>query len=354
MILKEIKKKKFLTLDKFIDYCLYKFKNSYYQKKINFGRNGDFVTSPHISSIFSEMLCVWIVIFWNKIKKPKVLNILELGPGDGTMGRDILVSLSKFSFFQSKINYYLLETSKSLKKVQKEKLKNQKNIFWVSKLKNFKKDNLIIISNEFFDALPIKQFEKKDNTWFEKCVFFNKKKGKLDYILKKPKINLLTKIKNIYDLKINSFIEFSPMLEKIIKNISDILKIENSAFVTIDYGEYSKTCNDTLQAIYKNKKSNVLDNAGDSDITYQVNFFHLIELFKKNKLHIVDFATQSEFLQKLGIRERFAQAAKNLNKQRQDSLRNSVARLLHPSHMGGLFKVLVVTNENNKDLNYDI
>ena len=162
MILKEIKKTKFLTLDKFTDYCLYKFKNSYYQKKINFGRNGDFVTSPHISSIFSEMLCVWILLFWNKIKKPKVLNILELGPGDGTMSKDILVSLSKFSFFRSKVNYYLLETSNSLKKVQKEKLKNQKNIFWVSKLKNFKKDNLIIISNEFFDALPIKQLEKKD------------------------------------------------------------------------------------------------------------------------------------------------------------------------------------------------
>ena len=112
MILEKIKKKKILPLDEYIDFCLYKFKESYYQKKIHFGRNGDFVTSPHVSSIFSEMLAIWIVLFWNKIKQPKTINILELGPGDGTMSKDIISSLSKINFFKGKINYFLLEKSK--------------------------------------------------------------------------------------------------------------------------------------------------------------------------------------------------------------------------------------------------
>jgi len=354
MILEKIKKKKILPLDQYIDFCLYKFKQSYYQKKTKFGHGGDFVTSPHVSSIFSEMIAIWIVLFWNKIKKPKTLNILELGPGDGTMGKDIISSLGKINFFKSKVNYYFLEKSKSLKKIQKKNLKNEKNIYWIDNLKEFeKKDNLIILGNEFFDALPVKQFGKRGDSWFEKYVFFNKKK-QLSFVFKKAKLESIRKIEKIYNLKINKFIEYPPILEKLIKNISDLLKNKNSIFLTIDYGEESRICNDTVQAIYKNKKSNILQNVGESDITYQVNFFHLIKLFKKNKLHLVEFTTQSNFLQKLGIKERAVNAKKNLKKNQQLLLDGALKRLLHPLEMGSLFKVLIISNQYNTDFKYDI
>jgi len=354
MILEKIKKKKILPLDQYIDFCLYKFKQSYYQKKTKFGHGGDFVTSPHVSSIFSEMIAIWIILFWNKIKKPKTLNILELGPGDGTMGKDIISSLGKINFFKSKVNYYFLEKSKSLKKIQKKNLKNEKNIYWIDNLKEFeKKDNLIILGNEFFDALPVKQFGKRGDSWFEKYVFFNKKK-QLSFVFKKAKLESIRKIEKIYNLKINKFIEYPPILEKLIKNISDLLKNKNSIFLTIDYGEESRICNDTVQAIYKNKKSNILQNVGESDITYQVNFFHLIKLFKKNKLHLVEFTTQSNFLQKLGIKERAVNAKKNLKKNQQLLLDGALKRLLHPLEMGSLFKVLIISNQYNTDFKYDI
>jgi len=354
MILEKIKKKKILPLDQYINFCLYKFKQSYYQKKTKFGHGGDFVTSPHVSSIFSEMIAIWIILFWNKIKKPKTLNILELGPGDGTMGKDIISSLGKINFFKSKVNYYFLEKSKSLKKIQKKNLKNEKNIYWIDNLKEFeKKDNLIILGNEFFDALPVKQFGKRGDSWFEKYVFFNKKK-QLSFVFKKAKLESIRKIEKIYNLKINKFIEYPPILEKLIKNISDLLKNKNSIFLTIDYGEESRICNDTVQAIYKNKKSNILQNAGESDITYQVNFFHLIKLFKKNKLHLVEFTTQSNFLQKLGIKERAVNAKKNLKKNQQLLLDGALKRLLHPLEMGSLFKVLIISNQYNTDFKYDI
>jgi len=354
MILEKIKKKKILPLDQYIDFCLYKFKQSYYQKKNKFGHGGDFVTSPHVSSIFSEMIAIWIILFWNKIKKPKTLNILELGPGDGTMGKDIISSLGKINFFKSKVNYYFLEKSKSLKKIQKKNLKNEKNIYWIDNLKEFeKKDNLIILGNEFFDALPVKQFGKRGDSWFEKYVFFNKKK-QLSFVFKKAKLESIRKIEKIYNLKINKFIEYPLILEKLINNISDLLKNKNSIFLTIDYGEESRICNDTVQAIYKNKKSNILQNVGESDITYQVNFFHLIKLFKKNKLHLVEFTTQSNFLQKLGIKERAVNAKKNLKKNQQLLLDGALKRLLHPLEMGSLFKVLIISNQYNTDFKYDI
>ena len=354
MILEKIKKKKILPLDQYIDFCLYKFKDSYYQKKTKFGHGGDFVTSPHVSSIFSEMIAIWIVLFWNKIKKPKTLNILELGPGDGTMGKDIISSLGKINFFKSKVNYYFLEKSKSLKKIQKNTLKNEKNIYWIDNLIDFKKkDNLIILGNEFFDALPVKQFSKSGDSWFEKYVFFNKKKH-LSFVFKKAKLESIRRIEKIYNLKINKFIEYPPILEKLIKNISDLLKNKNSIFLTIDYGEDSRICNDTVQAIYKNNKSNILQNVGESDITYQVNFFHLIKLFKKNKLHLLEFTTQSNFLQKLGIKERAINAKKNVKKNQQLLLDSALKRLLHPLEMGSLFKVLIISNQYNTDFKYDI
>ena len=270
------------------------------------------------------------------------------------MGKDIISSLGKINFFKSKVNYYFLEKSKSLKKIQKNTLKNEKNIYWIDNLKDFKKkDNLIILGNEFFDALPVKQFSKSGDSWFEKYVFFNKKKH-LSFVFKKAKLESIRRIEKIYNLKINKFIEYPPILEKLIKNISDLLKNKNSIFLTIDYGEDSRICNDTVQAIYKNNKSNILQNVGESDITYQVNFFHLIKLFKKNKLHLLEFTTQSNFLQKLGIKERAINAKKNVKKNQQLLLDSALKRLLHPLEMGSLFKVLIISNQYNTDFKYDI
>ena len=212
---------------------------------------------------------------------------------------------------------------------------------------------MIILGNEFFDALPVKQFSKSGDSWFEKYVFFNKKK-QLGFVFKKAKLESIRKIEKIYNLKINKFIEYPTILEKLIKNISDLLKNKNSIFLTIDYGEDSRICNDTVQAIYKNNKSNILQNVGESDITYQVNFFHLIKLFKKNKLHLLEFTTQSNFLQKLGIKERAINAKKNVKKNQQLLLDSALKRLLHPLEMGSLFKVLIISNQYNTDFKYDI
>ena len=343
MILEKIIKKKKLFIDEYMDFCLYKFKESYYQKKNIFGLEGDFVTSPHISSIFSEMLSIWIYTYWENIGKPKQINILELGPGDGTMAKDIIITLKKIKNFNSKIFYYLFETSKNLKEKQKSKL-NKENVYWVKDIKYIKKENLIILSNEFFDSLPTKQFIKKENIWLEKGIKYCRLKKCLKFYYEKAKISDLNEISKFYNLDKSKFIEISFETKNIIKKISYKLKKKNSIFLTIDYGDFTSTSNDTLQAIKDKNKINPLKFPGECDITTQVNFFYMIKLFKSRNFKSIVFTTQSEFLQSMGIKERFNSQTKILNKKKLLNLNKCITRLINPKKMGDLFKVLIVKN----------
>ena len=155
-----IKKDCILSLDKFIDESLYNKKLGYYMKGNPFGVKGDFITSPNISILFSEMIAVWVISFWESLKCPKQFNLIELGAGNGEMMTIMMSTFKKFPQFKRCCNIKILEKSAYLKKIQKKKIKSRK-IEWLNDVKNL--DNLpcIFIANEFFDALPIKQFIKK-------------------------------------------------------------------------------------------------------------------------------------------------------------------------------------------------
>ena len=129
--------------------------------KINpFGKKGDYTTAPNISILFSEMIAIWIILFWENLKCPKKFNLIELGAGNGEMMVQIVKTFDKFPLFKNCCKINILEKSIYLKKIQKKKLKN-KNIKWLKNLDELSKLPNIFIANEFFDALPIKQFIKK-------------------------------------------------------------------------------------------------------------------------------------------------------------------------------------------------
>ena len=155
-----IKCNKIIPVDKFIEKILYTSNFGYYNCKIPFGKNGDFITAPTISNLFSEIIAIWIVSTWENFDKPKRFNLIELGPGDGSLSKVLIETFKKFPEFNSAVNIYLYEKSNLLIKTQKKKI-NGKNIHWI---KNFEKINngpVIFFGNEFFDAVPIKQFIKK-------------------------------------------------------------------------------------------------------------------------------------------------------------------------------------------------
>ena len=145
------KKSKILPTDKFFRNVLYDKKFGYYTSQMPFGKNGDFITSPKISSIFSEIIAIWIVSSWETFGKPKNFNIVELGPGDGSLANILLKSFKKFPEFNSIKNMFLLEKSIFLRSVQKKKILN-KDVKWIDNLNKIKKGPVVFFGNEFFDA----------------------------------------------------------------------------------------------------------------------------------------------------------------------------------------------------------
>ena len=160
-----------IPLDQFINYSLYNKESGYYMKKSHFGKNGDFITAPNISRLFTEMIAIWIISFWKSLGSPKKFNLIELGAGNGEMMKVLIESFENFPDFLKSCNFIIHEKSPLLIKVQKKKLQKI-DILWKSKIDKIKKIPSIFIANEFFDAMPIKQFRKKKNLWFEKFVNF--------------------------------------------------------------------------------------------------------------------------------------------------------------------------------------
>ena len=187
-IINILKEKKVIPLDQFINIALYDKKFGYYMKKNPFGKKGDFITSPLISKLFGEMLAVWCVSFWEHIGKPSKILLVELGPGDGTLCKDLLNTFKQFKDFYNSLEINLLEISNKLKKIQKIKINNKK-VKWIRKLHEINYGPVIFFGNEFFDSLPIKQIFRKKNLFFEKYVCLSNNKGKVKFLYKKANKN---------------------------------------------------------------------------------------------------------------------------------------------------------------------
>ena len=331
-----------ISLDKFIDKALYDKSKGYYIKKNPIGKTGDFITSPNISILFSEMLVVWIIAFWEKLGSPEKVNIIELGGGNGEMINQFIKSTKNFKKFRSSAKFYILEKSPYLRKIQKKKIQN-KNVVWVNNFNKFPKNPTIFIANEFFDSLPIKQFQKKKNIWYEKYIY--SKDNKLKLIDKKTK---KFKVEKIFNQKISkkiNFIEFSPLALKILNIISKIIKKNNGGILIIDYGYNSKKMYNTLQSIKNHKKVNFLKNIYNSDITYMINFHLFKKKFKDLKLDVIKFTTQREFLLKMGILERANIISKNLSFSKKANIYFRLKRLIDNKEMGSIFKVFFASKK---------
>ena len=348
LIEKIISKNKFIPLDQFIDIALYDKQLGYYQNKKIFSRDGDFITSPFISSIFSEMISIWIVSYWIYLKKPKKINILELGPGNGLMMSQMINAIKKIKTFDAKFTIYLHEKSESLIKIQKENLNTFKNIIWTKNINKIKQNPTIIIANEFFDAFPIKQFFKINNNWHEQCISFKKKIKKIIYYKNKINNNSLKKYSKFFNISKSKIIEYPIQIENYLNSISNIIKKNNGIFLTFDYGYSDTVGKNTLRAIKKHKIVDLLKEYTDCDITFDVNFNILKNILKKNNIKHIGTVSQNFFLQKLGIIERAAQIIKKQNVSDNKDLILSINKLINPKEMGSAFHTLAFCGKNCK------
>ena len=345
--IKFFKKYKSLPVDQFLRNVLYDNKFGYYASRLPFGGQGDFITSPNISFLFSEIIAIWIISTWELFGKPKYFNIVELGPGDGSLTNTLLRSFKKFPEFDSIKKIFLYEESDYLKKIQKKKI-SDKSVFWINNFNTIRKGPVIFFGNEFFDALPIKQFKRIKKFILEKNYKLEKNNTikEIFYKASKADIKILKSYKTLQKL---NFIELPKFgfqeLKKMIKKISEL----KGCILMIDYGYLKSNNQNTLQSVMRHKKNNLLENLGKADITSHVNFDLLNEFFLKNDLKVNNVITQKEFLENMGILERAKIVAKKMKFSEQSDLYLRIKRLLSPGSMGSLFKVILAYKFNNNN-----
>jgi NADH dehydrogenase [ubiquinone] 1 alpha subcomplex assembly factor 7 len=335
-----------LPLDKFIELALYDKNYGYYVKKNPFGKEGDFITAPNITRLFSEIIAIWIITFWKSIDSPKKFNLLELGAGNGEMMKIITETLKNFPECFVACNFMIHEKSNFLIKEQQKNLISEK-ISWVKDIKKINSYPTLYLANEFFDALPIKQFFKKKEGWVERFVELKNPK---QVEFKEEKTNIFKLEQNLkFEISKNqNIIEYSPETFEYLKTICEIIQKNSGGILIIDYGYLNSKMHETLQAVKNHEYSNVLENIGDADITYNINF----NLFKKftNQFDSLNsiITNQKKFLTSMGILQRAEIVSKNIPFSKKTDLFYRIRRLIDKKQMGELFKVMLIKNIKNK------
>ncbi len=301
-----------------MDLCLYESNFGYYN---NTPITNDYVTSPEISQLFGECICIWSILQWESFSKPSNLIVVELGPGLGTMMGDFLRFAKKFPEFYSSISVCMIERSMSLRSIQKRNLSHYTDIRinWADDIDISIDCPIVILANEFFDAMPVRQYIRENDFWYENRVINYKNEFRFaKYIL----------THNFPKSKAKIF-EHSSMAENWFNKIENIVSSRNAKALIIDYGYIENPNISTIQGLKSNKHTSVLEDVGNVDITYHIDF---------SRFHNV--VTQSEFLYKMGIKEMCEKLLIKANKRQYFQLLSGFDRLTSTLKMGSLFKVV--------------
>ena len=333
-----------LSISKFMEICLWDCDAGYYSKKQIIGKKGDFITSPELSQTFGELIGIWSLSYHLNKFKGKKITLLELGPGKGTLVSDALRAIRKIRKNKIEIEAYLLEKSSVLQSIQKKKLMGY-NVKWINNIEKMPARPLIIIANEFFDALPINQYVKVRSGWRERKVAIKNN----DFYITLDKKIMRFKTNYFDSTPIGGVIEYSFDSIKIISVICEHIKKFGSIALIIDYGE-TFGFGDTLQAIRSHTPEFILDNPGESDLSSHVNFSILAKVALERDLFVSPIIEQFKFLKNLGIENRLDQLIKLNTEKKIESEINGIKKLIDPESMGTLFKVLAIFDSKGSNI----
>ncbi|MGH1377235.1 MAG: class I SAM-dependent methyltransferase [Alphaproteobacteria bacterium] len=341
-----------MNLGEFISTALCHPEYGYYMKGAPFGAGGDFVTAPEISQMFGEVIGAWVIDIWFQMGKPETLNLIECGPGRGTLMSDIMRVGKSVDGFVDAINIQLVEASGSLQVMQKDALKDYV-VSWHSEISEINKGApSILIGNEFLDALPIEQLMRNENGWQKRVIVLDENNGfKFTWAEADHKLKQLLPSETVS----NKIYEVSPARNLFMSSCIDLLSASKGVALFIDYGYIKSHHGDTLQAVRKHEYTNVLEDIGLSDITSHIDFEALSRHVCELGGHVSPIQTQGNFLKALGIEQRLI-ALKNTAMKTNDTgmaaniikgMDASVDRLIGNDQMGELFKVICVKNSED-------
>ncbi len=317
--------------------CLGDPEHGYYATRDPFGAAGDFVTAPEVSQMFGEIVGAWLVHLWRMTGEPAPVRLVELGPGRGTLMADILRVAAKARGFLDVATVHLVETSPVLRARQAATLANAGvDPAWHDSFSGVPAGSLLLVANEFFDALPIRQFVRVGDAWRERVVGLDDS-GKLAFGIG---AGVLDTRPGAHE---GAIFELRPAGQAIAAEIARRIVEENGAALIVDYGHAESAAGDTLQAVRGHRFADPLSAPGEADLTAHVDFAALARSAVAEGAATHGPLTQGEFLLALGLAERAEKLGANADAAGRAALRAAVERLAGPAAMGRLFKVLALT-----------
>ncbi len=332
-----------LTLAQYMAAALNHPTSGYYRTQNPLGRAGDFITAPEISQVFGELVGLWCLQSWIDLGSPSSFKLVELGPGRGTLMADLLRAARLQPSFLSAAEIHFVETSIPLRAQQQAALPAAVNATWHDRFEEIPAGPFILIANEFFDCLPIRQFIRKGQNWHEQCVALTQD-GALCFVLSPSPIPDEGILNPGPHARQGAVKEICTPAQNLVHTISHRLVGNEGRALIIDYGYVEPGTGDTLQALRHHAPCNVLETPGEVDLTAHVDFSALAASAKNAGATVAGPVNQGEFLQTLGIESRAnALRQKASARQRQD-IDSATLRLTASNQMGGLFKALCLSS----------
>jgi SAM-dependent MidA family methyltransferase len=342
-----------MPVKQFMDVCLSHPQYGYYMTRDPLGRAGDFVTAPEVSQMFGELIGLWAAAVWRKMGEPENVRLVELGPGRGTLMQDALRAAHVLPAFRAALVVHMVEISPALQQRQQQTLDTIADVpmLWHQSFHDVPEGPMIIIANEFFDALPVHQAVKHLNGWYERTVDVDPS-GSFVFSLSPEPVPLFEQMlpPQVREAPIGSLYEWRA--DNLPLEIARRVVRNGGAGVVIDYGHIESATGETLQAVGGHSFADPLAAPGTVDLTAHVDFEALAIAFDGMGASVHGPITQSRFLRALGIERRAATLKAHATPEQARAVDITVSRLAGEGRtgMGTLFKVIGFANPSLGDL----
>jgi len=333
-----------MSVADYMEACLADKEAGYYPSRQPIGGKGDFITAPEVSQIFGELLGLWAVAAWQSMGEPRPIIVAELGPGRGTLMADALRAWRSVPDFLASVTVALVETSPVLRDIQHATLHGAPApILWRDTLEDMPSGPLVVIANEFVDALPIRQLVWRQGEWRERCVGIGQSGGFAFCEGRVVANENLREAPYALDVPDGSILEIRPGSTALVTALAVRAREAPLAALIIDYGHTPTACGDTLQAVSHHQFADPLKAPGEVDLTAHVDFAALKDSTVGHGLDAYGPMPQGEFLLRLGLEARRDRLCESATPEQRQDIVSGASRLTDPQAMGVLFKILALT-----------
>ena len=333
-----------LTIADFMTEALLHPRFGYYATRDPLGARGDFTTAPEISQIFGELLGLWCADAWEKMGRPAPVVLAELGPGRGTLMADALRALKIAPEFRRALSLHLVEASPILRSAQQAAL-GAATPTWHDSIATLPDGPLILLANEFIDALPIRQVLRGEQSWQERLVALEADGETLVFAIDPAPSSLAALVPpSLRDAAPGSPFEIRPAALALAADLGARLTRQGGMALFIDYGHWPSACGDTLQALAGHRRHAVLADPGAADLTAHVDFAALADAARAAGARAWGPVPQGGFLAALGLAERAAALIARATPEQVSAIESGCRRLIDPEEMGTLFKALALAD----------